>query len=310
MDRVFESGAAGSPPSAPASPSSGYPTAGNPQTATPATKPGPWWYHMIAEEILSVIEAAGLPPSHTDTNQLLDALRAAGVFQTAPQFDNDTSVATTEFVQRALGNYAGWANISSNGTTISASAAGIFHNVTVTAVSTNLPLLSAVPVGAAFHFKNTGGASTNMINASGADTIIVDNTAVAGVNVRNGEDLTVVKISSASWFAFGSSVLKYAESFSRSIASNGYQKLPGGLIIQWGTITGVAYNATDQTFNFPISFPTACLGIVSKGYGSVGVTVFTDVNIQFFGTEGVSNYQASSNAGSGTVNFRWLAIGY
>lgn len=76
MDRTFESGAAGSPPSAPASPSSGYPTAGNPQTATPATKPGPWWYHMMTEELRAVIVAAGLTPDHTDVTQLSQAIQA------------------------------------------------------------------------------------------------------------------------------------------------------------------------------------------------------------------------------------------
>lgn len=76
MDRTYESGAAGSPPSAPASPSSGYPTAGNPQTATPSTKPGPWWYHMMTEELRAVIVAAGLTPDHTDVTQLSQAIQA------------------------------------------------------------------------------------------------------------------------------------------------------------------------------------------------------------------------------------------
>ena len=76
MDRTYESGAAGSPPSAPASPSSGYPTAGNPQTATPSTKPGPWWYHMMTEELRAVIVAAGLTPDHEDVTQLAQAIQA------------------------------------------------------------------------------------------------------------------------------------------------------------------------------------------------------------------------------------------
>ncbi len=76
MDRTFESGAAGSPPSVPASPSSGYPTAGNPQAAVAATKPGPWWYHMMTEELRAVIVAAGLTPDHTDVTQLSQAIQA------------------------------------------------------------------------------------------------------------------------------------------------------------------------------------------------------------------------------------------
>lgn len=77
MDRAFLSGAAGSAPTAPASPSIGYATGGNPSTGTPATKPGPWWYHMITEELRAVIAAGGLTPSQSDITQLLQALPAA-----------------------------------------------------------------------------------------------------------------------------------------------------------------------------------------------------------------------------------------
>jgi len=75
MDRTFASGAAGSPPSAPASPSSGYPTAGNPGTGTPATKTGPWWYYMMTEEVRAVIVAAGMTPDYTNVGQLVQAIQ-------------------------------------------------------------------------------------------------------------------------------------------------------------------------------------------------------------------------------------------
>lgn len=74
MNRTFESGSSGSPPSAPASPSTGYPTPGNPATATPATKPGAWWFHMITEELRKVVVDAGLTPDHTTLTQLKQAL--------------------------------------------------------------------------------------------------------------------------------------------------------------------------------------------------------------------------------------------
>ena len=76
MDRIYASGAAGTPPSVPASPSSGYPTAGNPGAGTPATKPGPYWYHMITEEMMQVIIAAGITPAPGTLTQLKQALDA------------------------------------------------------------------------------------------------------------------------------------------------------------------------------------------------------------------------------------------
>lgn len=76
MDRIYASGAAGSAPSVPASPSSGYPTAGNPGTGTPATKPGPYWYHMVMEELMAIITAGGITPAPGTLNQVKQALDA------------------------------------------------------------------------------------------------------------------------------------------------------------------------------------------------------------------------------------------
>ncbi|EPO8463038.1 gp53-like domain-containing protein, partial [Yersinia enterocolitica] len=46
-------------------------------------------------------------------------------------------------------------------------------------------------------------------------------------------------------------------SFISSFAQNGYFKFPGGLIIQWGEVTG-STTATVPT-NFPIPFPNALM---------------------------------------------------
>lgn len=80
MDRAFASGASGVAPTVPAIPSIGYPTAGNPGSATPATKPGEWWYYMITEEIRKVITDAGLTPAVGNLTQLSEAIQviAAG----------------------------------------------------------------------------------------------------------------------------------------------------------------------------------------------------------------------------------------
>lgn len=114
MDRIYSSGAAGSAPSVPASPSSGYPTAGNPGTGTPATKPGPYWYHMIMEELMAVIVAAGITPASGTLNQLLQALRAAGVFVTQAVSDDSTKVATTAWVRAAMSNIASAAGFAAS----------------------------------------------------------------------------------------------------------------------------------------------------------------------------------------------------
>lgn len=77
MDRAFESGAIGIAPTAPAIPSVGFPTGGNPVGGVPATKPGAHWFHMVTEELRALIVAGGLTPSPSVVDQVLQALPAA-----------------------------------------------------------------------------------------------------------------------------------------------------------------------------------------------------------------------------------------
>lgn len=81
----------------------------------------------------------------------------------------------------------------------------------------------------------------------------------------------------------------------QSIATNGYQKLPGGLIIQWGAFTGTAVT-------FPIAFPTGCLSI--SGTSSNASTTGAANTIAALSASGAT-YYTLGNAGG-----RFIAIGY
>lgn len=81
----------------------------------------------------------------------------------------------------------------------------------------------------------------------------------------------------------------FTGSGNQSLTPNGYQKLPGGLIYQWGQHTNTS---NTDTVAFPIRFPTACL--------SVQVTVMSG------NTSSQSNAQALNYTPS---NFELLAQG-
>lgn len=95
----------------------------------------------------------------------------------------------------------------------------------------------------------------------------------------------------------------------QSLTSNGYAKLPGGLIIQWGT-GSQSGGSGSQAITFPIAFPNACLmGLASNSAGGAPTA--------FHGTGTITPtamtiYSATSSgvaAGSGTA-FRWIAVGF
>lgn len=87
----------------------------------------------------------------------------------------------------------------------------------------------------------------------------------------------------------------------KTIAANGYYKLPGGLIIQWGSVA-VAGSST-STVTFPIAFPSSALSIlVTYDTNSPPANSCTAVALS------ASQMTVANGSGGGQTIF-WLAIG-
>ncbi|MCD1628446.1 gp53-like domain-containing protein [Marinobacter shengliensis] len=100
----------------------------------------------------------------------------------------------------------------------------------------------------------------------------------------------------------------------------GYQKLPGGLIFQWGKINSpVRHSSGDPTTiaRFPISFPGACIQVQAthntpSTYGTnaiyetdIGVHSFDNTQVRF------EHYVTGDRKGSmASFTIYWFAIGY
>lgn len=94
---------------------------------------------------------------------------------------------------------------------------------------------------------------------------------------------------------------------SMSLGTNGYIKLPawlGGLVLQWGMEA-----STNNTFDFPTPFPTACFVFVAGNINSQG----SAVDNAFGYAVSLSTFflATKSSTGGGTDNFpcSWIAIG-
>lgn len=72
MKRFYEANASETPPNPPLNPSYGYPQNGNRSLNQKPTKLGAYWFHMITEEFMAVIEGAGLEPDENNLHQLAD----------------------------------------------------------------------------------------------------------------------------------------------------------------------------------------------------------------------------------------------
>ncbi len=232
--------------------------------------------NMLQEELVGIVEAAGITLDPNNRAQLLTALRSAGVFQTAAQFDTSTKAATMEAVQRALGSRSGIKEIST-ATALGTIDAGKLVIFTAGSSPATLPALSSVVPGTEFEFFGAV-AATNSVSRAGADVIYVNNTTVTSFNIGQGSTARVVARATG-WALVGgtANLINAQPEFGALISASGYQKLPSGLIVQWvvgSTVSGV--NAAQQSVTLPITFPSATLFAhvgtkLASGNGGVSV---------------------------------------
>ena len=124
----------------------------------------------------------------------------------------------------------------------------------------------------------------------------------------------IIKISTTAQVSAGTdnttavSPAKLSEAFANSKATNGYQKLPGGLIIQWGwaNFSGTT-GATGDVVTLPIAFPNAFLRITGTdgglGANAIGITIIGKSQFRCWGRIVTSGAFADTG-------FHWIAIGY
>lgn len=110
----------------------------------------------------------------------------------------------------------------------------------------------------------------------------------------------------------------------KNLAAQGYQELPGGLIIQWGSFTSTVtsgagttdtrmYHGT-QSVTFPKPFPTAVIGIHATPRDNANIVLeYANISGRTLTTfssilGGVQN--EGTVPGTTTLTVDWFAIGY
>jgi hypothetical protein len=163
------------------------------------------------------------------------------------------------------------------GTPLPVSSGGTGSNTGVnvqTIVSGILPVANGGTGSATAAFNGSG--ITNL-NATAISSGVIANTYTTA-NTANQSDAIVVRDTGGNFAAntitanligsvTGASSLNVLTSAftgaNQSLTSPGWQKLPGGLMLQWGYVTATT-QAVAQTVNFPTSFPTACLLVLTQ----------------------------------------------
>lgn len=105
----------------------------------------------------------------------------------------------------------------------------------------------------------------------------------------------------------GNQVLNFSQ-FAASVGSNGYQKLPSGLIIQWGNSTTSAGGGV--SVSYPIAFPVATLSLqTTVNNGGTTPNVVLAVTGAGATSFGVNSGITTTGAVAASISFYWFAVG-
>lgn len=186
---------------------------------------------------------------------------------TPAQFDNTTKLATSAFVQRALGNMQAAAQITA-ATTLTAANAGTAYQFTG-AYTVTLPLFSTMPTGGTLYFSNnTTGVATIQRNTS-TDSINVGSTSLANVTLGSGDSLLLIAVGGI-WLGFAGSVstansVAMTNKFAQ-LASPTFTGIPGAPTAAVGT------NTTQLATTAYVIGQAATVAPVMNGTAAVGTS--------------------------------------
>jgi hypothetical protein len=173
----------------------------------------------------------------------------------------------------------------------------------------------SLPPGSSFS-PNTL-AQSSVVNGINNDIAIDLNTprpVVAGGTGGNTVATALANLGMSSYFQTligqGSGAALFATmGETHTFASAGYEKLPSGWMIQWGTET----RTSDGQVVMPTTFPTVCVAVVATIKNPALSTTEMDsmvVNVTGTSTFTVAKRFFVSSVGVATQNSYWIAIGY
>lgn len=234
------------------------------------TVPGYEWYNAVQEELIAIFVDAGLVPDAATLTQIRQAIRRMA----------GANVTTLSANTALTADHAGVVMIDAAG-----------GNRTITLPAANAAGGRPLPFSL---IRTDTSTNTVTVQCVGADTI----EGGTSISLAVGERLSMVSDGASTWrFRSGR--------HTQLLAGPGWQRLPSGLIMQWGSaVTG---GAGSVAVTFPIAFPAAVFSVVlgSNVYPGVGVHTLASLS-----TTGFSLFSWDfAGAAVPALNAYYLALG-
>jgi hypothetical protein len=233
--------------------------------------PGFEWFNGVQEELMALISRSGITPSGSDVAQVRKSLDRlfAGAY---------TAVTV---------NY-----------TLTADEAGL-----VVVDATSGPITITLPAGNA---ANNRPVRFDFIRIDGTANTVTIQRAGSDLFLGGGTSTTLPRQSAASIVSSGFNawyVLSESSALGRSLAASGYITLPGGLILQWGSV--VVPTSAAVTWTYPIAFPSAVFGV----WPAANPTTVPTAEILSVGAVGLTTAMVDNSPGTNSVPAYLFAIG-
>lgn len=219
---------------------------------------------------------------------------------THAQFSSDKSIATTEFVQRALGSFNGYISVNTS-RSLAATDIGKAILVGASGITLTLPTPSSLgaPLGVAVELFTNSLTSATIEPGAGVILNHMGEPAVASISLLRGQSLKLIAVTDAAWQVIASTCgLGFNADFAGELTIGGQQKLPSGWIMKRGSIYTSTY---PYALTFPTAFPTECVALIVTGW-SAGIG--HENRVQGGAKIGLNIGQPAP------LGFDWVAFGY
>jgi hypothetical protein len=243
-----------------------------------ATALQPGWCDGVQQELINMLRDGGLVPSAATLTQVRDAMRRM-------YGGNVRSIA------------AGTTNLTAD------DAGDVYVDASGGAVTINLPATDAAnarPLPLRFFRTDTSGNAVT-INRAGSNTIFNGASGATSQSLQATEELHL-----RSNGAVGASgVWRVVNgAFARSLGANGWQRLPSGLLMQWGI--QICNVGATTTVIFPVSFPSGNYQPVATCNSGGSATAAS-----FAAISRTSSSQMAISLNTGTsLSVYWMAVGF
>lgn len=141
-------------------------------------------------------------------------------------------------------------------------------------------------------------------SSGGATPVLTMSTSITGMIKGNG---TAISAASAGSDYVAPSQFTGAN---QDLSNPGYQKLPGGFIIQWGLTSAVPSGSTGLVVTFPIAFPTKALSITAQFTNSLTPSTGKDMASNVTDpADSTTQFTITQQSGAAS-QYSWIAIGH